>query len=68
MISSIIIVGGFGAAKNLSDCFKSPQGQVVNEVRDIILHCIESKKPIVSLCISPTIIAKVLEGGHTILF
>ena len=64
MISSIIIVGGFGAAKNLSDwAFKGPQGQVVNEVRDIILHCIESKKPIVSLCISPTIIAKVLEGG-----
>ena len=28
----------------------------------MILHCIENKKPIVSLCISPTLIAKSLEN------
>ena len=28
----------------------------------MILHCIENRKPIVALCISPTLIAKSLEG------
>tara|TARA_B100000900_G_scaffold255988_1_gene218113 strand:- start:1028 stop:1720 length:693 start_codon:yes stop_codon:yes gene_type:complete len=62
-ISSIVIVGGFGAAKNLSNwAFKGPNGSVINDVKKLINHCINSKKPIVSLCISPTLIAKSLEG------
>ena len=61
-ISSIVIVGGFGAAKNLSNwAFKGPNGSVINDVKKLINHCINSKKPIVSLCISPTLIAKSLE-------
>ena len=61
-ISSLLIPGGFGAAKNLSDwAFTGPNGYVIKEVKDLILHCIENKKPIVSLCISPTLIAKSLE-------
>nr|ADI17808.1 uncharacterized protein involved in an early stage of isoprenoid biosynthesis [uncultured Sphingobacteriales bacterium HF0130_33B19] len=61
-ISSLVIPGGFGAAKNLSEwAFKGPDGHVLKEVKDLILHCIENKKPIVSLCISPTLIAKSLE-------
>ena len=51
-ISSLLIPGGFGAAKNLSDwAFTGPNGTVMKEVKDLILHCIENKKPIVSLCI-----------------
>ena len=62
-ISSIVIPGGFGAAKNLSNwAFKGSEGEVLTEVKDLILHCIENKKPIVSLCISPTLIAKSLEA------
>ena len=62
-ISSLLIPGGFGAAKNLSNwAFEGPDGSVLQEVKDIILHCIENKKPIVSLCISPTLIAKSLDG------
>ena len=62
-ISSLVIPGGFGAAKNLSNwAFKGSEGEVLTEVKDLILHCIENKKPIVSLCISPTLIAKSLEA------
>tara|TARA_Y100001968_G_C19346860_1_gene712532 strand:- start:584 stop:1273 length:690 start_codon:yes stop_codon:yes gene_type:complete len=62
-ISSILIPGGFGAAKTLSNwAFEGPNGHVLPEVKDLILHCIENKKPIVALCISPTLIAKSLEG------
>ncbi len=62
-ISSIVIAGGFGSAKNLSDwAFKGTNGTVLKEVKDLILYCIENKKPVVSLCISPTLIAKSLEG------
>ena len=62
-ISSLVIPGGFGAAKNLSNwAFEGPNGYVLQEVKDLILHCIENKKPIVALCISPTLIAKSLEG------
>ena len=61
-ISSLVIPGGFGAAKNLSSwAFEGPDGNVLQEVKDLILHCIENKKPIVSLCISPTLIAKSLQ-------
>ena len=62
-ISSLLIPGGFGAAKNLSNwAFEGPNGSVLQEVKDLILHCIENRKPIVALCISPTLIAKSLEG------
>lgn len=62
-ISSLVLPGGFGAAKNLSNwAFEGPKGTVVQEVKDLILHCVESNKPIVSLCISPTLIAKSLQG------
>ena len=33
-------------------------------MKDLILHCIEHKKPIVSLCISPILIAKSLEESN----
>jgi len=62
-INSLVIVGGFGAAKNLSNwAFKGINSTVLEEVQKIINHCIEKGKPIVSLCISPTLIAKTLEN------
>ena len=62
-ISGIVIPGGFGAAKNLSNwAFEGSNGCVLQEVKDLILHCVENKKPIVALCISPTLIAKSLQG------
>jgi len=62
-ISSLVIVGGFGAAKNLSSwAFMGSKGGVLKEVKDLILYFIKNKKPIVALCISPTLIAKSTEG------
>ena len=64
MISSLVIPGGFGAAKNLSNwAFNGPDSRVNAEVESLIKHCIHNKKPIVGLCISPTVIAKSLEGS-----
>ena len=58
----MVIPGGFGAVKNLSSwAFEGPDGNVLQEVKDLILHSIENNKPIVSLCISPTLIAKSLQ-------
>ena len=63
-VSSLVIPGGFGVAKNLSSwAFKGSKSDVLPLVKDLILHCVRNKKPIVSLCFSPTIIAKSLEGS-----
>tara|TARA_B100000287_G_C20608174_1_gene770941 strand:- start:107 stop:790 length:684 start_codon:yes stop_codon:yes gene_type:complete len=64
-ISSLVIPGGFGAAKNLSDwALNNIKSKVLDEVKELVIQCINNKKPIVSLCISPTIIAKSLEGSE----
>lgn len=58
---ALLLPGGFGAAKNLSDwAFKGPDGTVNQEVSDAINSMADLKKPIAALCISPVIIAKVL--------
>ena len=62
-ISSLVIPGGFGAAKNLSSwAFDGPNCSVHEDVKRLIVHCVENKKPVVSLCISPVVVAKSLEG------
>lgn len=58
---AIIFPGGFGAAKNLSTvAFDGANATVNSEVEKAIKQMFELKKPIGALCISPTIIAKVL--------
>lgn len=57
----LLLPGGFGAAKNLSNwAFKGPDSTVNKEVTDAIICMAGMKKPIGALCISPVIIAKVL--------
>ncbi len=57
----LLLPGGFGAAKNLSDwAFKGPGASINQEVSDAINCMADMKKPIAALCISPVIIAKVL--------
>jgi len=58
---AIIIPGGFGAAKNLSTvAFEGANATINPDVEKAIKQMFELKKPIGALCISPTIIAKVL--------
>lgn len=58
---ALLLPGGFGAAKNLSDwAFKGPDSSVNQEVSDAINDMLGLNKPIGALCISPVIIAKVI--------
>jgi enhancing lycopene biosynthesis protein 2 len=59
----LLFPGGFGAAKNLSDwAFKGPEGTVHKEVIEVIKGMVAAEKPVGALCISPVLIAKILEG------
>ena len=58
---AIILPGGFGAAKNLSDfAFKGADCTVEPSLKAALLAMHAANKPIGALCISPAVIAKVL--------
>ncbi len=53
--------GGMGAARNLSTfAFDGPQMTVIDGVTDAIIETFRAKKPILAMCIAPTVVAKVL--------
>jgi len=59
---ALIIPGGFGVAKNLSNfAFVGTEMTILKDLENIILKFVEQSKPIGALCISPAIITKVLE-------
>ncbi len=59
----LIFPGGFGVAKNLSDWgSKGPDGTVLKEVVNAIKETVAEGKPIAALCISPVLLAKVING------
>lgn len=63
-VDALIIPGGFGAAKNLTTwAFSGPDGTIHEEVRRIIQEVRAADKPLVGLCMGPTVIAKALEGA-----
>jgi len=63
-LDALIIPGGFGAAKNLTTwAFSGPDGTIHAEVRRIIQEVHAAGKPLVGLCMGPTVIAKALEGS-----
>lgn len=60
---ALIMPGGFGAAKNLSDfAVKGPECNVNEEVARAVKNTVAAKKPLGAICISPAIVARVLEG------
>ena len=60
---AIVFPGGFGAAKNLCTfAIDGPNCTVNPDAEAAITATYEAKKPIVALCISPVLVAKVL--GH----
>lgn len=64
-LDALVLPGGFGAAKNLSTYAVAQQDmQVDTQLAEIIRQFHQQGKPIVALCISPVIIAKVL-GSNT---
>ena len=53
-LDALILPGGFGAAKNLSDfAVKGPEATVQPEVRRILSEMLSAKKPIGAICIAP---------------
>ncbi len=59
----IMFPGGFGAAKNLSSlAFHGSDCTVLSDVERIITEAVKENKPIGALCISPAVIARVLQG------
>ncbi len=60
-MDALIIPGGFGAAKNLSDfAVKGPDAQVNPQVQRILEEMIAAQKPIGALCIAPATVVKAL--------
>lgn len=62
-MDALLIPGGFGAAKNLNQwAVHGSEGKIFPDVKEFILKFIDQKKPIVALCMGPTVLAKALEG------
>ncbi len=60
-IDALIIPGGFGAAKNLSDfAVKGPEAQVHPQVQRLLEEMADRSKPIGALCIAPTTLVRAL--------
>lgn len=62
-LNALILPGGFGAAKNLTEwAFKGPEGKINSKVKKAIVQMVLAGKPVGGLCMGPTVIAKALEG------
>lgn len=60
---ALIMPGGFGAAKNLCDfAVKGPDCTVDKDVARAIKDTVAAKKPLGAICISPALVANVLQG------
>jgi len=60
---ALIFPGGFGAAKNLSTvAFDGADAKVNPQVEEAIKSTLALHKPIGALCISPAVVAKVIQG------
>jgi len=66
-LDALVLPGGFGAAKNLTKwAFSGPEGEILPEVSNIIQEMHSEGKPIVGLCMGPTVIAKAFEGNDVV--
>ncbi len=64
-IDALIIPGGFGAAKNLSDfAFKGPDATVFAPVQRLIEEMIVAHKPIGAICIAPATLTCAIGAKH----
>lgn len=63
-IDALIIPGGFGSAKNFTTwAFNGPDGDILPEVKLLLVNLINIAKPIAALCVSPVVLAKAFEGS-----
>lgn len=63
-IDGLILPGGFGAAKNLSDfAMKGNQAAVQPEVKRLLTEMAKARKPIGAICIAPATLTAALSGS-----
>lgn len=63
-LDALILPGGFGAAKNLSDfTIKGSDCQVDPSVAALIAGMLKARKPIGVICIAPVVLAKVAQSS-----
>ncbi len=61
----LVIPGGYGVAKNLSDFATNGVNCTVdNDFKRVILGFIEQKKPIAAICIAPAVVAAAVQGKY----
>ncbi|WP_339045654.1 isoprenoid biosynthesis glyoxalase ElbB [Candidatus Mesenet endosymbiont of Agriotes lineatus] len=59
----LVIPGGYGAAKNLSNFAVSQENvSILPELQNLILEFFKAKKPIGAICISPAVLVAALKG------
>ncbi len=59
----LIMPGGWGAAKNLSNlAVKGKDGEVIPELRNLISDFIKQKKPVGAICIAPAVVVASVRG------
>lgn len=64
-IDALVIPGGFGSAKNFTKwAFSGPDGEILPEVKLLLVNLMNVGKPIAALCVSPVVLAKALEGSN----
>jgi len=57
-LDALILPGGFGAVKNLSNLAeKGPQGTVHPDVARLVGDCLAQRKPVGAICIAPAVLA-----------
>ena len=62
-IDGLIIPGGFGAVKNLSDfAIKGKDATVQPDVQRLLNDMVAAKKPVGAICIAPATLAKAVSG------
>jgi len=63
-IDALVIPGGFGNAKSLTNwAFKGSDSQIIPEVKLLVVNMINVGKPIAALCVSPVVVAKAMEDS-----
>lgn len=61
-LDALVMPGGFGAAKNLSDfASKGAECAVDPDLARLVAEAAKAKKPIVAICISPAVLAAALK-------
>lgn len=60
---ALLLPGGFGAVKNLSDvAIKGADAEVLPEFKKLVVDFAKAKKPIGAICISPAVLTAALQG------